>query len=138
MNTTQYFKLAVKSLRTSKMRAFLTMLGIIIGVGAVIIIISLGNGLQKMVDQQVESMGVNLIQTYVYGRGDGTTMLLDPDLIVMDEPTSSLDILREKELLYTLQKACSDKMLLLVSHRPSTLTGCTRLIRLEHGKAVPV
>ena len=65
-------------------------------------------------------------------------MLLDPDLIVMDEPTSSLDILREKELLYTLQKACSDKMLLLVSHRPSTLTGCTRLIRLEHGKAVPI
>ena len=79
MNITQYFKLAIKSLKTSKMRAFLTMLGIIIGVGAVIIIISLGNGLQKMVDQQVESMGVNLIQTYVYGRGDGTTMLLDPE-----------------------------------------------------------
>ena len=79
MNITQYFKLAVKSLRTSKMRAFLTMLGIIIGVGAVIIIISLGNGLQKMVDQQVESMGVNLIQTFVDGRGDGTTMLLDPE-----------------------------------------------------------
>ena len=70
--------------------------------------------------------------------GIARTMLLNPDLIVMDEPTSSLDILREKELLYTLQKACSDKMLLLVSHRPSTLTGCTRLIRLEHGKAVPV
>ncbi len=79
MNITQYFKLAIKSLKTSKMRAFLTMLGIIIGVGAVIIIISLGNGLQKMVDQQVESMGVNLIQTYVYGRGDGTTMQLDPE-----------------------------------------------------------
>ena len=79
MNITQYFKLAVKSLRTSNMRAFLTMLGIIIGVGAVIIIISLGNGLQKMVDQQVESMGVNLIQTFVDGRGDGTTMLLDPE-----------------------------------------------------------
>ena len=79
MNITQYFKLAIKSLKTSKMRAFLTMLGIIIGVGAVIIIISLGNGLQKMVDQQVESMGVNLIQTYVYGRGDGTTMQLAPE-----------------------------------------------------------
>ena len=44
MSVTQYFKLAVKSLRTSKMRAFLTMLGIIIGVGAVIVIISLGDG----------------------------------------------------------------------------------------------
>ena len=42
MNVTQSFKLAIKSLRTSKMRAFLTMLGIIIGVAAVIIIISLG------------------------------------------------------------------------------------------------
>ncbi|WP_308588937.1 ABC transporter permease [uncultured Oscillibacter sp.] len=78
MNFGQSFKLAVKALRTSKMRAFLTMLGIIIGVGAVIVIISLGNGLQGMVDQQVESMGVNLIQSMVYGRGDGTTMNLDP------------------------------------------------------------
>ena len=49
MNVTQSFKLALKSLRTSKMRAFLTMLGIVIGVGAVIIIISLGNGLTGMV-----------------------------------------------------------------------------------------
>ena len=49
MNFTQSFKLALKSLRTSKMRSFLTMLGIIIGVGAVIIIISLGNGLKSMV-----------------------------------------------------------------------------------------
>ena len=39
MNFGQSFKLALKSLRTSKMRAFLTMLGIIIGVGAVIVIL---------------------------------------------------------------------------------------------------
>ena len=65
MNFTQSFRLAIKSLRTSKMRAFLTMLGIVIGVGAVIVIISLGNGLQQMVDQQVENMGVNLIQTMI-------------------------------------------------------------------------
>ena len=50
MNVTQAFKLALKSLQTSKMRSFLTMLGIIIGVGAVIIIISLGNGLTGMVE----------------------------------------------------------------------------------------
>ena len=78
MNLTQYFKLAINSLRTSKMRAFLTMLGIIIGVAAVIVIISLGNGLKMLVEQQVERLGTNLIQTYVFGRGDGTTMELDP------------------------------------------------------------
>ena len=77
MNVTQSFKLAIKSLRTSKMRAFLTMLGIIIGVAAVIIIISLGNGLTGMVEQQVQKFGVTQIYVYNWGRGDGTTMLLD-------------------------------------------------------------
>ena len=46
MNFTQSFRLAIKSLMASKMRALLTMLGIIIGVAAVIIITSLGNGMQ--------------------------------------------------------------------------------------------
>ena len=77
MNFTQSFKLAIKSLRTSKMRAFLTMLGIVIGVAAVIIIISLGNGLTGMVEQQVQKFGVTQIYFYNWGRGDGTTMLLD-------------------------------------------------------------
>ena len=77
MNVSQSFKLAIKSLRTSKMRAFLTMLGIVIGVGAVIIIISLGNGLTGMVEQQVDKVGINQIYAYNWGRGDGTTMNLD-------------------------------------------------------------
>ena len=51
MNFTQSFRLAIKSLLTSKMRALLTMLGIIIGVGAVIVITSLGNGMQQMMKQ---------------------------------------------------------------------------------------
>lgn len=52
-------------------------------------------------------------------------MLADPDVVVMDEPTSSLDILHEKELLKTLEKEYSHKTLLIISHRMSTLTGCT-------------
>ena len=68
--------------------------------------------------------------------GIARVMLLDPDVIVMDEPTSSLDVLHEKELLRTLQEACGDKLLLLVSHRPSTLTGCDRIVRLENGRTV--
>ena len=78
MNVTQSFRLALKSLVTSKMRSLLTMLGIIIGVAAVIIIISLGNGLQGMIDQQVDKLGINTIMTYTWGRGDGSTMDLDP------------------------------------------------------------
>ena len=79
MNFSQSFKLAVKSLRTSKMRAFLTMLGIIIGVGAVIVIISLGNGLTGMVEQQVEKVGVTQIYAYTWGMGDGTTNNITPE-----------------------------------------------------------
>ena len=73
MNFTQSFKLAIKSLLLSKMRALLTMLGIIIGVAAVIIITSLGNGMQNYMNAQFEPLGSNLIQVMVYGRGEGGT-----------------------------------------------------------------
>jgi len=79
MNVTQAFKLAIKSLRTSKMRAFLTMLGIIIGVAAVIVIISLGNGLTGMVEQQVEKVGITQIYAYTWGMGDGTGKNVTPE-----------------------------------------------------------
>ena len=58
MNISQSFRLAIKSLATSKMRALLTMLGIIIGVAAVIIITSLGNGMQNYMNAQFESMEI--------------------------------------------------------------------------------
>ena len=82
MNVSQSFKLALKSLRTSKMRAFLTMLGIVIGVAAVIIIISLGNGLTGMVEQQVQKLGVTQVMFYTWGRGDGSTMELDSQRVM--------------------------------------------------------
>ena len=66
MNFGQSFRLAVKSLMTSKMRSLLTMLGIIIGVAAVIIITSLGNGMQNYMNDQFEEMGSNLVQAQVY------------------------------------------------------------------------
>ena len=78
MNYGQSFRLAVKSLAASKMRSILTMLGIIIGVASVIVILSLGNGVQKMIDEQVAKLGINTIVTYTWGRGDGSTMDLDP------------------------------------------------------------
>lgn len=61
MSISQSFLLAMKNLLLSKMRAVLTMLGIIIGVAAVIIIISIGDGMQGYVREQFESIGSNLI-----------------------------------------------------------------------------
>ncbi len=84
---------------------------------------------------QMGQMGARLSGGERQRVGIARTMLMNPDVIVMDEPTSSLDVLHEKELLQTLREECRDKMLLIVSHRNSTLTGCKRIIRLKNGKA---
>ena len=77
MEIKQSFLLALKSLSTSKIRALLTMLGIIIGVGAVIVIISLGDGLQKMMSDQFDKMGANLIQVSVFTTGSSREATAD-------------------------------------------------------------
>lgn len=64
--------------------------------------------------------------------GIARLMLLDPDVIVMDEPTASLDALHEKELLKTIDEVYKDKILIIISHRLSTLGGCNRIVRLEN------
>ena len=69
MNFYQSFLLALKSLSTGKVRAFLTMLGIIIGVGAVIIIVSLGQGLQNEMNSAISGLGTDLLTVNVTGRG---------------------------------------------------------------------
>ena len=78
MNFGQSFRLALKSLMTSKMRALLTMLGIIIGVGAVIVITSLGNGMQNMMNEQFEKLGANLVQVQLFMYG-GDSRSVNPD-----------------------------------------------------------
>ncbi len=69
MGIKQAFSLALKSLMTSKMRSFLTMLGIIIGVGAVIILVSLVNGFKSDMLNTFEDMGLNLINVNITARG---------------------------------------------------------------------
>ena len=61
----QSFKLAIRSIWGNKMRSFLTMLGIIIGVAAVIILVSLVNGYMGSVVESFASMGVNQINVNV-------------------------------------------------------------------------
>lgn len=62
-------RVAFQSLYVSKLRSFLTMLGIIIGVGAVIIVMAVGEGTQESIVSSLESMGTNLV-TVTPGRGD--------------------------------------------------------------------
>ena len=61
MNALQAVRIALRSLRVNKLRSALTMLGIIIGVGAVITMVAVGAGAQARVAEQIQSLGSNLI-----------------------------------------------------------------------------
>jgi len=64
-------RVALKALARNKMRTALTMLGMIIGVAAVITMVALGNGAQQQIEEQVQSGGTNLIMVRAgnYNRG---------------------------------------------------------------------
>ena len=101
MNFKQSFSLAIKSLASSKLRAFLTMLGIIIGVGAVIILVSVVNGYKQSLVDQFETLGTNLINVSINSRGSNREVSVDqmyefaeenPELITYISPTISMNV----------------------------------------------
>jgi len=55
------FRVALDALRANRMRSALTMLGVIIGVAAVVVLVAIGSGAKREVEQQVEGLGSNLI-----------------------------------------------------------------------------
>ncbi|MDE5975742.1 MAG: ABC transporter permease [Muribaculaceae bacterium] len=61
MNASNLFKIAIKALGNNKMRCFLTMLGVIIGVGAVIAMLAIGQGSKNSIKAQISEMGSNMI-----------------------------------------------------------------------------
>ena len=61
MSVIMTLRIALKALNRNKMRTVLTMLGMIIGVGAVITMVALGRGAQATIEEQVKSAGTNVI-----------------------------------------------------------------------------
>ncbi len=61
---------ALDSLTSNKLRSALTMLGIIIGVGAVVAMMSVGSGAQSAITESIESIGVNLLYIVSGGESD--------------------------------------------------------------------
>ena len=78
--------IALKALNRNKMRTILTMLGMIIGVGAVITMVALGRGAQSTIEEQVKAAGTNMININAgnfsqggvrQGQGNSTTLVAD-------------------------------------------------------------
>jgi len=61
MNPGNLLKIAIKALKRNKMRSFLTMLGIIIGVASVITMLAIGQGSKKSIQDQIAGMGSNML-----------------------------------------------------------------------------
>ena len=61
MIITNLLKVALKAMNNNKMRCFLTMLGVIIGVGAVIAMLAIGQGSKNSIKAQISEMGSNMI-----------------------------------------------------------------------------
>ena len=87
MNLFETFKLALRNIAASKMRTFLTMLGIIIGVMAVIVIVGLGNGMETYMRDSFASLGTNSLTVTIRGRGSTRSVSVDDMYqIVADNP----------------------------------------------------
>lgn len=79
MNPIQVFKLSWSSIVSNKMRSFLTMLGMIIGVASVIIMVSLMQGMTREMKSSFGSMGVNNVTVNLMGR-NGDVILTEKDM----------------------------------------------------------
>jgi putative ABC transport system permease protein len=86
-------RIAFKALGRNKLRTALTMLGMIIGVAAVIAMVAMGSGAQAMIEEQIKSAGTNMItimpgsfnQGGVRGGGGSSTRLVEEDATAMRE-----------------------------------------------------
>lgn len=80
------FRQALQNVWSNKFRTFLTMLGIIIGVMAVIVIVGLGNGMTGSMQESFSSMGTNILSVSVMGFGYRSASVEDVEAIANDHP----------------------------------------------------
>ena len=80
------FRQAIQNVWSNKLRTFLTMLGIIIGVMAVIVIVGLGNGMTKSMRDSFSAMGTNTLNINVWGYGSRTISVDDVYAIAEKNP----------------------------------------------------
>ena len=74
MSLLETFQMAIRNILSSKVRTLLTMLGIIIGVCAVIVIVGLGNGMQGYIEESFADMGTDSLTVQILGRGSSRSV----------------------------------------------------------------
>ena len=98
MNLLNLFKISIRAVANNKMRSFLSMLGIIIGVAAVIIMMSIGQGSKESIRQELSTMGTNLL-TIRPGADMRGGVRLDPSAMQTLKMADYERIMREKKFV---------------------------------------
>lgn len=85
MNIANLLKIALKALNNNKLRCFLTMLGIIIGVDSVITMLAIGQGSKNSIKEQISEMGSNMIMIHPGNMHRGGVRQSADDMQTLDE-----------------------------------------------------
>ena len=89
----QTIRMALSSISSNKVRSFLTMLGIIIGISSVIILMAMGEGTKEQVASQIQGLGTNLITVNITGgRNSAVQAVTQPELDTLKAKPGILDI----------------------------------------------
>jgi putative ABC transport system permease protein len=108
MTLKHYLKTSLAGLRTNKSRTLLTILGIVIGITAIIIIMSLGNGAQNLIVGQISAMGSNVISIHPGRRPTGpsdsaqifTDSLKEKDYLSLKNKNNVPDLIQIMPMVY--------------------------------------
>ncbi|MCD8129178.1 MAG: ABC transporter permease [Oscillospiraceae bacterium] len=93
MSLYETFKLSLKNILSSKMRTFLTMLGIIIGCAAVIAIMGVGTGMENYMRDQFAALGSDLLTVIITGRGTNRSVSEDDMYELVEENSDYLNMI---------------------------------------------
>ncbi len=91
MKLIESFQLALKNILGSKMRTLLTMLGIVIGITAVIVIVGIGNGMKNYMEAQFAELGTNTLTVSIRGRGSSRSVSVDQMYQLVEDNPQLLD-----------------------------------------------
>ena len=105
MNILNLFKVSLRAVANNKMRSFLSMLGIIIGVAAVIIMMSIGQGSKESIRKELSTMGTNLL-TIRPGADMRGGVRQDPSAMQTLKMADYERIVREKRAVRTPMPRC--------------------------------